>query len=173
MNFFTLLDIRAFVARRSRVRMTNCQWQELQGELGRRTGGKREAGAFLLSAAETKPSTIRRIVYFDDLDPNCLTGGISMGSSAFGKLWSLCRGEGLRAIADVHTHPGVVVNQSDLDRANPMVAVAGHIAIIVPNLSIEPFGPGDCGVHVYLGSHEWDSHYGHAARRLLYVGRWA
>ena len=174
MNFFTLPDIQAFVARRSRVRLRRIQWDGLIAELGRRTSGVREAGAFLLADAEAghRPA-VRRIVYFDDLDPNCLTGGISMGSAAFGKLWTLCRTDGLRVIADVHTHPGTFVRQSDIDQANPMVALAGHIAIVVPHLATQRFEPRDCGVHVYLGGHRWEASCGAQAARLLYVGRWA
>jgi proteasome lid subunit RPN8/RPN11 len=174
MTFFTPPDIRAFVARRSRVRMTRLQWDELAAELGRRTGGVREAGAFLLADTNQghRPA-VRKIVYFDDLDPNCLTGEISIGPTAFATLWTLCRSEGLRVIADVHTHPGTFVTQSDIDRANPMVAMAGHVALVVPHLATRAFEPRECGVHVYLGGHRWETSRDRRAARLLYVGRWA
>ena len=174
MSFFTLPGIRAFVAPRSRVRLTRLQWDGLIADLGHRTAGVREAGAFLLADADVghRPA-VRTIVYFDDLDPNCLSGGISMGSAAFGKLWTRCRTDGLRAIADVHTHPGTFVDQSDIDRANPMVAMAGHIAIVVPHLAMRPVDPRECGVHLYLGGHRWETGGGQGAARLLYVGRWA
>ncbi len=174
MTFFNLLGIRAFVAWRSRVRMTRMQWEQLTAELGRRTGGVRETGAFLLVDADRgRLPAVSRIVYFDDLDRNCLTGGISMGPTAFGKLWTLCRSDGLRVIADVHTHPGTFVCQSDIDRANPMVAMAGHVAIVVPYLATRPFAPRECGVHVYLGGHRWVATCDRRAAKLIYVGRWA
>lgn len=154
--------------------MTRLLWNELITELGRRTGGVREAGAFLLAnAGQRRRPAVRRIIYFDDLDPNCLTGGISMGSAAFGKLWTACRTGGLRVIADLHTHPGTFVEQSDIDQTNPMVAVVGHVAIVVPHLATRPFEPHECGVHVYLGGHQWEASRGRRAARLLYVGRWA
>lgn len=174
MTFSTLPHIRALVARRSRVRMTRTQWDGLIAALARRTGGTREAGAFLLAAADQRHRpTVRLIVYFDELDADCLTGGISMGSAAFGKLWTLCRTSGLRVIADVHTHPGTSVRQSGVDKANPMVALVGHVAIVAPHLAMLPFETRECGVHVYLGGHRWEANYRRRAAQLLYVGWWA
>jgi proteasome lid subunit RPN8/RPN11 len=150
------------------------QWDELITELGRRTGGTREAGAFLLASADRRQRpVVRSIVYFDDLDPECLTGGISMGSAAFGRLWTRCRESSLRVIADVHTHPGTSVCQSGIDQANPMVASSGHVAIVVPHLATRWFDAAACGVHVYLGGHRWEASYRRRAEQLLYVGRWA
>src|SRR5258708_5759082 len=121
MSFSIPLTIRALVARRSRVRVSHRLWNDLVAELGRRGGGFREAGAFLLARANGhRPTTVKRAVYFDDVDPNCLTGGISMRSAGFDALWRICIAEDLRVIADVHTHPGGLVQQSVLDMANPM-----------------------------------------------------
>ncbi len=173
MSFFIQRITRAFVGRRSRVRLQAGQWRELLEELHRRAGGFREAGAFLLSRKDRGSRTIERIVYFDDIDPACLTGGISMCSAAFSKLWRICRAEGLRVVADVHTHPHESVAQSGIDRANPMVATPGHVAIIVPHLAARGVRPEDCGVHVYRGDHAWTATFGRQAARLLYVGRWA
>lgn len=173
MTFFTRVSIRAFVGRRSRVRMTLLEWAELIAELGRRAGGVRESGAFLLSDARGGRPVVRMVVYFDDLDPKSLNGGVSLNAAAFGKLWRLCSAEGLRVIADVHTHPGDFVEQSCIDQANPMVAMAGHVAIVVPHLAARAVGPRECGVHVYVGSHRWEASFGRPASRLLYVGRWA
>jgi proteasome lid subunit RPN8/RPN11 len=133
----------------------------------------REAGAFLLAHPDDTPTTVRRVVFFDDVDPECMTGSISMSSSAFDALWGICSREHLRVIADVHTHPGTGVGQSSIDRANPMVAVPGHVAIIVPHLAAHAAEPEQCGVHVYHGNHDWSSNLGSTAARLLYIGRWA
>ena len=75
-----------------------------------------------------------RSAYFDDLDPECLVGNIHIRASGFSKLWDLCDVEGLRVVADIHTHPGTSVAQSSIDRANPMIAREGHLALIVPAL---------------------------------------
>lgn len=174
MNFFTRLSIRVFVARRSRVRIAPAMWAELLAELRQRGRGNRESGAFLLARADGRAATtVARVVYFDDLDPTCLTGAILIQSAAFTTLWKICSERGLRVIADVHTHPSDFVNQSDIDRANPMIATSGHVAIIVPRFARDDVGAASCGVYVYRGAHEWDVKLGVRAARALYVGRWA
>lgn len=174
MTFFNRLSIPAFVARPSRVRVTAEAWDELIDELGRRGRGERESGAFLLASRHgRRRATVQRVTYFDDVDPTCLTGGITLQSSGFTALWRICAAHGLRVIADVHTHPGGWVEQSEVDQANPMIATLGHVAIIVPSFAAERTRAGDCGVHVYLGSHRWNAALGPAAARLLYIGRWA
>lgn len=173
MSFFIRRSIRAFVARHSRVRMTHEQWDDLVAELGRRAGGVREAGAFLLADTDGDRRTVRRVVYFDDVDPTCLTGGISMHSSGFDALWAICSADKLRVIADVHTHPGDFVRQSDIDEANPMIATSGHVAIIVPHLAARTVKARDCGVHTYRGAHTWHEARPSDVVRLLYIGCWA
>lgn len=174
MNFFTPLSIRAFVARHSRVRIAPDGWAELLAELRRRGRGNRESGAFLLAGAGARATrTVTRVVYFDDVDPTCLTGGITIQSSGFTALWKICSEHGLRVVADVHTHPSEFINQSDIDRANPMIATRGHVAIIVPRFASHSVGAADCGVHVYRGAYEWDAKLGVRAARVLYIGRWA
>lgn len=163
----------ACVARRSRVRIGNEAWNTLIAELGHRTGSVREAGAFLLARAGDERRSVVRVVYFDDVDPDCLTGGITMHSTGFDALWSICNAEGLRVVADVHTHPGDFVRQSAIDRANPMIASAGHVAIIVPDLASRLPSAQECGVHTYRGAHTWEQALEVQASRALYIGRWA
>ena len=174
MSFFTPPNIRAFVARPSRVRITPRQWIDLIEELRRRGSGHRESGAFLLARVDGPRSrTVVRAVYFDDVDPTCLTGGITIQTSGFAALSTICNEHRLRVIADVHTHPSTWVEQSGIDQANPMVATRGHVAIIVPNFAASDVRANACGVHVYLGAHRWDTHLGRGASRQLYIGRWA
>lgn len=174
MSFFTRLSIRAFVAPRSRVRITLRRWDALIEELRVRGNGNRESGAFLLArAGGLYTRTVVRVVYFDDVDPTCLTGGITIQSSGFAALSKICSEHGLRVIADVHTHPSASVDQSGIDRANPMIATRGHVAIIVPNFAASAVRAAECGAHVYRGSHTWDAHVGPAASEQLYIGRWA
>jgi proteasome lid subunit RPN8/RPN11 len=128
------------------------RWKHLLSELARRGQDRWESGAFLLSERGT--NAVTAVAFYDDLDPNCLTGGISFASAGFTDLWRICRSEGLTVVADVHTHPGTRVMQSDIDATNPMIARVGHVAIIVPS-----YGRADsiqqCGVNLYLGSHRW------------------
>jgi hypothetical protein len=165
--------IRAFRARRARLRFRREVWETLISELGRRGSGTVESGAFLLAARGTDGRTITRIVYFDDLDPDCLKGHIHIDGSAFPRLWDICDEEELRVVGDVHTHGGAWVEQSPVDRDNPMVARGGHLGLIVPHLAQRRVGPAEIGVHEYLGDAGWRSHTGRSAARLVYVGRWA
>jgi hypothetical protein len=173
MSCFTHFSIRAFVRRRSQVRVSRPVWDELILELGRRSGGVRESGAFLLARTDHRRTTVTRVAYFDDLDARCLTGGVTFHPTGFERLWEMCALEHLRVIADVHTHGGTFVQQSSVDKANPMIAKAGHVAVIVPYLAQRPVIASQCGVHSYRGAHEWDEALGSGAHRVLYIGRWA
>jgi proteasome lid subunit RPN8/RPN11 len=83
------------------------RWDQLLAELARRGEYRRESGAFLL--ADHDGTQVRAVAYYDDLDAHCLTGGISFASSGFTELWRICETQGLKAVADVHTHPGAWV----------------------------------------------------------------
>lgn len=128
------------------------RWRQMFAELDRRGGRRRESGAFLLADADG--SRVRAVVYYDDLDADCLTGGVSFASAGFTALWQICAQRRLRVVADIHTHPGPGVGQSDIDATNPMISTRGHVAIIAPEYG-RPARVDECGVHIYLGSHRW------------------
>ena len=113
-----------------------------------------------------------RIEFFDDLDPNCLKGHIHIDGRAFSKLWDICESEGLVVTADIHTHPGKSVRQSTIDMENPMVARAGHVALIVPHLATRDMHPRQVGIHQYEGDNGWTSWFGKDAAARLSVRRW-
>ena len=145
-------------------------WDLTIAELGRRSlNGKREAGAFLLAARSDGGRRVAKAVYFDDLDPDCLVGSIHFRATGYSKLWDLCDEEELRVIADVHTHPGTRVAQSSIDRANPMIARAGHLALIVPAYGTRPVEACEVGVHEYRGDRGWKSWLGPRAELILRV----
>jgi hypothetical protein len=55
-------------------------WRRMCGELRRRGEERRESGAFLLAPADETSGrgtrgTVTAVVYYDDLDAHCLTGG--------------------------------------------------------------------------------------------------
>jgi hypothetical protein len=152
------------------LRISGRRWRGLIRGLGERTQGRREAGAFLLSDRGSATRTVRRVVFYDELDPNCLTGGISFDFAGFPPLWELCDQESLRVIADVHTHPANHVAQSHTDATNPMIAKRGHVALIVPDLATRPVAPAEVGVHRYLGDDGWSASLGKDASKALYVG---
>jgi len=163
---------------------------ELAGELARRGRGERETGAFLLARAGRTRDGSRRpravaVVYYDDLDPGCLTGGIAFTADGYTALAALCRRDGLRVAADIHTHPLRDVRQSLTDAAHPMRALPGHIALIAPRYARGVTSPADLGVHVLQAGGQWQSAYGRdaacivrltsagpAASRLQAVTRW-
>ena len=77
-------------------------------------------------------------IYYDELDPEAYSTGVCvLHGDAFAKLWAECRKRKLTVVADVHTHGGAAY-QSGSDKTNPMVARAGHIAIIVPDFAAWP-----------------------------------
>jgi len=139
-------------------------------ELGRRGGGGRESGAFLLADSSGDRRTITQVVYLDDLDPGCLTGGISFNGLAYSKLWDICDAGQRAVVGDAHTHPGPGVSQSSIDADNPMIAHDGHVALIIPYLATRPVRAREVGVHRYDGR-GWQTWIGTAAAERLFVRR--
>lgn len=133
-------------------RMSRRRWMGLLNELQRRGDGRRESGAFLLAGSTS--DRVEQVVYYDDLDAQCLTGGISFSTCGFTALWRICEERALRVVADVHTHPSTWVQQSKIDATNPMMARVGHVAMIVPSYG-QARSVGQCGVHIYVGSRRW------------------
>lgn len=148
-------------------------WDELLTELAIRGKGVRESGAFLLGVAPVNgaPRRVADVVYYDDLDPASLTGNISFGGFAYGRLWDECEARGLAVVADVHTHPAPWVAQSSTDREHPMLAQSGHIALIVPDFAQRHVGAHEVGVHEYLGETQWQSTLGAEAAARLKIER--
>ncbi|WP_236515930.1 hypothetical protein [Sandaracinus amylolyticus] len=130
-------------------------WWRLLAGLRARGGGMHESGAFLLGHRDDGRARISMFVLYDDLDPHCLdTGIVHFDGRYFGRLWDLCKATGLAVVADVHTHPGGA-RQSGSDRAHPMIACAGHLALIVPRFALPPVRVRDVGIYRYLGAKRW------------------
>lgn len=181
MSFSIPATIRALatslLAPEHRLACPTLLWHEGLVELRRRGGARRESGAFLLGERTTRGGAerrrVRQFVYYDDLDPHCLDSGVVVFDGAgFGPLWRLCREMGLEVVADVHTHPGTA-RQSDADRRHPMIATAGHFALIVPDFAARTPASAELGLYEYAGAHQWRDHSGPAAARIFYTGRWA
>jgi len=150
--------------------MRRAEWQAMLGELSDRGHGEIESGAFLLATRTGDSKVVTRVVYYDDLDPDCLVGGIHFHGLAYGKLWALCRSDRLTVVGDVHTHPSDWVEQSDIDKGSPMVAQQGHVALIIPHFARRPTDPSDVGVHLYDGR-GWTTWTGRDAATRLFVRR--
>jgi hypothetical protein len=143
----------------------------LMKELADRGAGSRESGAFLLTDVQEHPGarhggwlSVTALAFYDDLDPDCLTGGITFGANGYSALGARCRRDHVRVVGDIHTHPRDWVGQSITDSTHPMAVLTGHIALISPN-----YGQGDVtanalGAHVFHGSGAWTSYYGNEVK---------
>lgn len=167
--------LRRLLSRRRRPALLSINadlWRQVLGELRIRGDGHRESGAFLLGTSlDGQPRQVTDAVYYDDLDPESLTGTIAFSGSAYGRLWDECAARGLKVVADVHTHPGSGVRQSGIDRAHPMLAQAGHVALIVPHFAAEIVDASAVGVHEYHGESRWSSYLGAEAAQRLEIRR--
>jgi proteasome lid subunit RPN8/RPN11 len=142
-------------------------WGRLTAELHRRTEGYHESGAFFLGRIEGDHRRVERVIYYDELDPSAYSSGVViLHAPSFGPLWDRCREWGLSVVADVHVHE-FGAGQSAPDRQNPMIAQAGHIALILPNFARLPILPEKIGFYEYSGSHRWRDFSGRDVARCL------
>jgi proteasome lid subunit RPN8/RPN11 len=172
MSFSIKAIIRAWWAPEHRVSCPAAFWKRIIQDLERRGRHEHEAGAFLLGTERRRRFEVRDVVFYDDLDPHAYATGVCvLHGDAFAKLWALCREKKLTVVADVHSHPGAAT-RSPTDKANPMVARAGHVALIVPDYASWPILWGRLGVYEYRGQHEWADHSA-GRRRFFYTGFWS
>lgn len=139
-------------------------------DLAERGRGERESGAFLLARKGDAGNTVHAWITYEMLDEQSLQHDyIRLDSRAFTRLWAHCDARNLTVVGDVHTHP-LGPRQSPSDRQHPMIALAGHVALVVPQFAIGDPRPEDVSFNVYLGGGRWASFYGPkaAARILLY-----
>ena len=142
-------------------------WEGLMADLRERGRGRRESGAFLLGRRSDSTKVVEQWLPYEELDSGALKFEyVRLGTSAFSRLWEECVSRGLEVVADVHTHPKLP-GQSPSDRANPMISLAGHIALIVPWFARGPVRPSDVSVNVYLGAGNWKSHFRREAAALI------
>jgi len=135
-------------------------WWCMIRQLRSRGGGRHESGAFLL--AKEQSHHVIRFICYDDLDQTALESGIvRFHARGFIRLWDICGREKLTVVADIHTHPGGWTGQSDSDRTHPMIAQAGHIALILPHFAQRTkHSLAGVGIYEYLGNHQWKSRSG-------------
>lgn len=142
-------------------------WAELMAHLRAQGAGVRESGAFLLGRKTDAGRVVLRFVPYEQLQPDAFSNDyVALKADSFAKLWEVCRAAGMTVVADVHTHP-LGPGQSRSDRMNPMVALKGHIALIVPRFAEGNPRPRDLGFYVYQGNHQWASYSGSDVGRLL------
>jgi proteasome lid subunit RPN8/RPN11 len=143
-------------------------WISLIRQLRRRGAGVRESGAFLLGHRDRRVAKVVRYACYDDLDPAALeSGAVVLHAIAYARLWEYCRDYCLDVLGDVHTHPGNDVRQSCIDRQNPTLPNAGHLALIVPRFgSMRAWSLREIGVYEYCGDYRWETTGGRAQIRL-------
>lgn len=169
MSFSIALTISRLFAPQLELSCSWLLWRRLTVKLRERGRGEnRESGAFLLGYVEPKGAArITDFVLYDDLDPHSLDSGIvRFDGKYFGRLWSICRERELTVVADVHVHPDVS-EQSNSDRAYPMVSQAGHIALILPRFARPPIFREEIGIYRYLGGGAWHT-VPHIQRRAFF-----
>ena len=170
---FTKATIRAWWAPEHRLSCGARRWRRIVAELERRGEGRHEAGVFLLGRHEDNRRVVTDVVFYDQLDASAYASGVCvLHGNAFAKLWDLCRQRNVTVVADVHTHRGRGA-QSMSDRKNPMVARAGHIAIILPNFARWPIDQRELGIFEYVGSHEWIDRGPLSSPGFFYTGFWS
>ena len=146
------------MANKQQIEVPRLLWLRLVGDLHARGRGSRESGAFLMGRKNAASRSVVSYICYDDLDRNALTGIVEFHRAGFSKLWDICREQGLQVLADVHTHPGGDVRQSSLDKANPMLPVRGHVALIVPRFGKTPkWSLSLIGVYRFEGAGQWES----------------
>jgi proteasome lid subunit RPN8/RPN11 len=142
-------------------------WSALMADLQRRGGGWRESGAFLLGQPTETARAVQTWLPYDELDPKSLNYAyVRLESNAFSRLWAICAEQKLEVVADVHTHPKGP-HQSPSDRANPMISLAGHVALIVPRFAHGNVRARDVSFNVYLGGGKWISYFHKDAALLI------
>lgn len=156
MNFSIAETMRRLLAPRHKLSCSWVLWWWLCRKLRERGQNRsRESGAFLLGRRRGKRARIVDFVLYDDLDAHCLdTGIVRFDGRYFSDLWALCKARGLTVVADIHVHPGGA-GQSASDRAHPMIARAGHIAVILPRFAVPPQPRRDIGIYRYRGGKQW------------------
>jgi len=149
------------------LEMSDALWGELMTHLRDQGAGVRESGAFLLGRKTDAGRVALSFLAYEQLQPDAFSNDyVSLKADSFAKLWEVCRTTGMTVVADVHTHP-FGPGQSRSDRTNPMVALKGHIALIVPRFAKGNPRPRDLGLYVYQGNHQWASYSGSDVGRLL------
>ena len=156
MNFSIAETMCRLLAPRHELSCSWLLWRRLCRQLRERGRNRsRESGAFLLGHRHGERVRIVDFVLYDDLDPHCLDNGIvCFDGRYFGDLWALCKARGLTVVADIHVHPGGA-GQSASDRAHPMIARAGHIALILPRFAVAPQPRTEVGIYRYRGGKQW------------------
>jgi hypothetical protein len=96
-------------------------------------------------------------------------GLVRVGPDTTAEMGRWLRSQGLRGLAQVHTHPGSWIDHSRTDDDFPIVSSEGFISIVWPRYATLPARDvSDLGVHRLLGG-RWRRYYGDEAATLIRV----
>jgi proteasome lid subunit RPN8/RPN11 len=167
MNYSISMRVKSMFHKGPILLCSESLWLNGVAELHRRTYEEQESGAFLLGINQDRSRIIHEFLFYDDIDPYCFRHGIvEFDGRALGQVWKKCRDNGLSVVADVHVHPYGFA-QSNSDRANPIMAERGHIALILPCFA-SVYLPGEIGIYEYLGNRKWKN-YSHKGKQVFAV----
>jgi proteasome lid subunit RPN8/RPN11 len=140
----------------------------LIADLARSGAGVAESGAFLLGAVDGDERHVAGYLLYEAVAAKSRRrhAYVAFTAEEMAQAWDYCYRNKVQVVADVHTHPGGPM-QSPSDRAHPIVSLAGHVALIVPNFALRNPQPADLGVHQFLGNGRWRSLFGADAARAL------
>ena len=171
MSYFTAETIRRLLSPNHELSCSWFLWRRIVRKLRTYcTENRSESGAFLLGRTVESSSQILDFVLYDDLDPNSLESGIvRFDGSYYGTLWEICHSREMKVVADIHVHL-FDSNQSDSDRAYPMISKAGHLALILPHFARGRQPRHDIGIYRYLGSKQWQTIAPNSRRSFFYIG---
>lgn len=133
-------------------------YDSLIDDLAKSGRGVKESGAFLLGGLDGRRRHVSSYLMYDKVAPLSSNkfAYVAFTAEEMARAWEHCYEVGLLVVADVHTHPFGPA-QSPSDRAHPIVSVAGHVALIVPNFAQGAPQPRELGVHLFCGSGRWES----------------
>lgn len=150
------------------LEMPRATYDALIADLARSGRGVKESGAFLLGHTGPTVRFVSDYLMYDVVAPvsSQKHAYVVLTGEEMARAWQHCYAKGLEVVADVHTHP-MGPTQSDTDQAHPIVAVPGHVALIVPHFALRDPEPIDLGVHVFEGASEWRSFFRQAAQDAI------
>lgn len=142
-------------------------WTAILAHLRQQGAGVRESGGFLLGRVRNGVRVVTGFLPYEQLQSDALHADfVHLSGASFSRLWDYCATHGLEVVADVHTHR-YGAGQSRSDSENPMLAIAGHIALIVPDFAQGPVGLEHLGLYVYQGAHRWTRYRGPTVARVM------
>jgi hypothetical protein len=126
-------------------------WQTTLAHLRQQGAGVRESGGFLLGKVQRDRRIATHFLPYEQLQHDALQADFV---------------HDLDVAADVHTHR-YGAGQSRSDSENPMLAIAGHLALIVPHFAQGPVHLEEVGLYLYQGAHRWQRFRGPPVTTLI------